>query len=63
VDNLRLPRHVTDRLENRWAGRLRQEAKAWSDRRKRPARQMQTAGNRVISVIFKRACGANARLA
>jgi hypothetical protein len=25
MDNIRLPRHVIDRLENRWAARLQQQ--------------------------------------
>jgi hypothetical protein len=63
MENVRLPRHAIDRLETRWAGRLRQEVKAWSGSRRRSARQMQTDGARVIPVIVKRARGASVRLA
>jgi hypothetical protein len=28
VDDIQLPRHVIDRLEHRWAKRLKQDAKA-----------------------------------
>ena len=27
MDDIRLPRHVIDRLENRWASRLQQDGK------------------------------------
>jgi hypothetical protein len=30
MDDIRLPRHVIDRLEHRWANRLQQDATAWS---------------------------------
>jgi hypothetical protein len=30
MDDLRLPRHVIDRPEHRWAARLQRDAKAWS---------------------------------
>jgi hypothetical protein len=63
MEDVRLPRHVIDRLETRWAGRLRQEVKAWSGGRKRSAHQMQTDGARVIPMIVKRARGASVRLA
>jgi len=33
MDDIRLPRHVIDRLEHRWASRLQQDAKAWSGER------------------------------
>ena len=33
MDDIRLPRHVIDRLEHRWATRLQQDAKAWSSER------------------------------
>jgi len=63
MEDVRLPRHVIDRLETRWAGRLRQEVKAWSGGRKRSAHQVLTDGARVIPVIVKRARGAGVRLA
>ena len=30
MDDIRLPRHVINRLEHRWANRLQRDAKAWS---------------------------------
>jgi hypothetical protein len=38
MDNIRLPLHVIDRLENRWAGRPQQEAKT----RRFQSRHLQT---------------------
>jgi hypothetical protein len=35
MEDIRLPRQVIDRLENRWATRLQQDAKAWSVKRGR----------------------------
>ena len=32
MDDIRLPRHVIDRLENRWASRLQQDAKSLEQR-------------------------------
>jgi hypothetical protein len=63
MDNIRLPRHVIDRLENRWAGRLKQEAKTWSSGGNRPvqARHFQTDAARVIPVMLKRARGPKKR--
>ena len=62
MEDIRLPRHVIDRLERRWASRLQQEVQAWSSDRSRPAhaRHVQTDGARAIPVIVKRARGANA---
>ena len=49
MDDVKLPRHVIDRLEHRWANRLQQDAKAWS-------------GERGSSVRFRpvQSCGARA---
>jgi hypothetical protein len=52
---IRLPRHVIDRLEHRWASRLRQDAAVWSIDRPVQARHVQTNGARAIPVIIKRA--------
>ena len=43
MEDIRLPRHVIDRLEHRWASRLQQDAKAWSIDRKRPAGAVPTS--------------------
>jgi hypothetical protein len=62
MDNIRLPRHVIDRLENRWAARLQQEeAETWRSGRNRSiqSRDLQTAAARVIPVVLKRARGPN----
>ena len=63
MEDIRLPRHVIERLEHRWASRLQQDVKVWSSDRSRPThtRQVQTDGARAIPVIVKRARGANAR--
>ena len=49
MEDIRLPRHVIDRLEHRWASRLQQDLKAWSSR-SRPvhAHHVQTDGARFI---------------
>ena len=63
MEDIRLPRHVIERLEHRWASRLQQDVKVWSSARSSPThtRQVQTDGARTIPVIVKRARGANAR--
>lgn len=67
MENTQMPRHVIDRLENRWASRLHQDARAWSNDKARPfeSRHVQTDGARVIPVSVKRArrAAAAARLA
>ena len=65
MENIRLPRHVIDRLEHRWASRLQQDAKAWSIDRKRPvqARHVQTDGSQAIPVDVKRVQGPHSRVA
>ena len=37
MEDIRLPRHVIDRLEHRWASRLQQDVKAWSSERSKPS--------------------------
>ena len=56
MEDIRLPRHVIDRLEHRWASRLQQHVKSWSSDRSRPShtRQVHTDGARAIPVIVKR---------
>jgi len=55
MDDIRLPRHVIDRLEHRWANRLQQDAKAWSGDRGRSVRlrHVQSYGPRDIPVTVK----------
>ena len=50
MEDIRLPRHVIDRLEHRWASRLQQDVKSWSSDRSSPThtRQVQTDGARAI---------------
>jgi hypothetical protein len=60
MEDIRLPRHVIERLEHRWASRLQQDVKVWSSARSSPT-HTQTDGARAIPVIVKRARGANAR--
>jgi hypothetical protein len=54
--DIRLPRHVIDRLESRWASRLQQDAKTWSSERggSVPLRHVQS-GSRDIPVTVRRA--------
>ena len=63
MDDIRLPRHVIDRLENRWASRLQQDARAWSGKAKPfESRHVQTDSARAIPVTVKgarRAADAN----
>jgi hypothetical protein len=62
MDNIRLPRHVIDRLENRWAARLQQQGRSWRSGGNKPVqtRHVQTDAARVIRVVLKRARGPNA---
>jgi hypothetical protein len=56
MEDIQLPRHVIDRLENRWANRLQQDAKAWSDRgRMVRLRSGHTDGPRDVPVTIRRA--------
>jgi hypothetical protein len=57
MEAIQLPRHVIDRLENRWASRLQQDARAWSCDKAGPltSRHVQLDGARAIPVIVKRA--------
>jgi hypothetical protein len=56
MDDIRLPRHVIDRLEHRWANRLQQDAKSWSERgRSVRLRHVQSNGPRDIPVTIRRA--------
>jgi len=56
MDDIRLPRHLIDRLEHRWATRLQQDAKAWSSKRDRSVclRHVQSCGPRSIPVTVRR---------
>ena len=55
-DDILLPQQVIDRLEHRWASRLQQDLKMWSDRsRPAPVRHVLTDGARVSPVVVKRA--------
>ena len=54
MDDIRLPRHVIDRLEHRWATRLQQDAKAWSCEGDRSVRLRQSCGGRGIPVTVRR---------
>ena len=57
MDDIRLPRHAINRLEHRWANRLKQDAKAWSGEKNRAvrSRQVQSYGPRGIPVTVRRA--------
>lgn len=57
MEDIKLPRHVIDRLEDRWASRLQQDARAWSSDKAKPfeSRHVQTDGAGVIPVTVKRA--------
>ena len=63
MEDIRLPRYVIDRLEQRWTSRLQQDAKTWSIDRKKPvqAPHVQTDGSRVIPALgaTERASGFN----
>ena len=50
MEDIMLPRHVIDRLENRWASRLQQDARAWHSDKARAfeSRHVQTSGARII---------------
>jgi hypothetical protein len=56
MEDIRLPRHVIDRLENRWASRLQQDAKAGSDKgRTIRLRSGPSDGPRDVPVTIRRA--------
>ena len=57
MEDIRLPRHVIDRLEHRWGNRLRQDTKAWSGEGGRSVqlRHVQSCGPGDIPVIVRRA--------
>ena len=57
MEDIKLPRHVIDRLENRWASRLQQDARAWNSDKTKPfeSRHVQTGGGRVIPITVKHA--------
>ena len=56
MDDIKLPRHVIDRLEHRWATRLQQDAKACSGERGSAVRfrRVQSCGARDIPVTVIR---------
>jgi hypothetical protein len=57
MDDIRLPRHVIDRQEHRWASRLQPDAKAWIGERGRSVRSrgVQSYGPRGLPVTVRRA--------
>ena len=55
MKDIRLPRHVIDRLEHRWANRLQQDAKAWSGERGMSVQLRHVQSPRDIPVIVRRA--------
>jgi hypothetical protein len=57
MDEIRLPRHVIDRVEHRWASRLQQDAKAWNGEKARSISRshVQLSGRRDIPVTVRRA--------
>lgn len=65
MEDIRLPGHLINRIENRWATRMQQEAKkAWSDKQTPiKARYAHTDGARVIPVVVKRGRLASAKQA
>jgi hypothetical protein len=56
MGDIKLPRHVIDRLEHRWANRLQQDAKAWGGERSRSVRlrHVRSNGPRDIPVTVRR---------
>jgi len=58
MEDIRLPRHVIDRLEHRWASRLQQDAKARRSGSMQ-ARHVQIDRSRAVAGVVKRARGAN----
>jgi hypothetical protein len=53
MEDIRLPRHVIDRLEHRWASRLQQAAKYQVHPMQ--ARHVQMDGSQTIPVVVRRA--------
>jgi hypothetical protein len=56
MDDVRLPCHVIDRLEHRWANRLQQDAKAWGGETSRSVRlrHVRSYGPRDVPVTVRR---------
>lgn len=65
MEDIRLPRHIIDRLERRWASRLHRDVKAWRSDRSRLARAcyVQGDGMRAIPVVIKRSRMSNVKSA
>jgi hypothetical protein len=61
MEDIRLPRHVIDRVEHRWANRLQTGPQDLEHDRSRPAHahHVHTDGARVIPIVVKRARGGN----
>ena len=55
MDDILLPRYVIDRLEQRWAARLQQDAEAWSSEKERSQRlrPAQSCGSRGIPITIR----------
>ena len=62
MEDIKLPRQVIDRLENRWASRLQQDAKLWSVERGSSVRlrHVRSYGPRDIPVTVRRSPRADA---
>lgn len=50
MDDIRLPRHVIDRLEHRWATRLQQGAKAFTCGKDRSVRASRAQSSELRSI-------------
>lgn len=60
MEDIKLPRHMIDRLENRWASRMQQDARARTSDNAKPleSRHVQTGGARVTVKRARRAADA-----
>jgi hypothetical protein len=54
MEDIKLPRHVIDRLENRWASRLQQDARASDKARLFEALHVRTDSARDVPFTVKR---------
>ena len=51
MEDVRLPRHVVDRLEQRWGRRSQQDAKTWSDKARQRSGHAYTEGPTIVPVM------------
>ena len=54
MEDIRLPRHVIDRLEHRWARKLQHEVKAWASKPRVVSGRLDRGHSHSVPVLVKR---------